>query len=81
MYNRQNNEFIEDDEGEEAAAKKTVFNNARHMENFPCIARHALAAAAAAAAAAAKCITKKNVSRLAAEKNCNSQRRKCHVIN
>ena len=42
MYNRQNNEFIEDDEGEEAAAKKTVFNNARHMENFPCIARHAL---------------------------------------
>ena len=41
MYNRQNNEFIEDGEGEEAAAKKTVFNNARHMENFPCIARHA----------------------------------------
>ena len=70
-------EIMEDRRFKGEEAKKTVFNNARHMENFPCIARHALAAAAAAA----KCITKKNVSRLAAEKNCNSQRRKCHVIN
>ena len=32
--------MIEDEAiGEEV--KKTVFNNARHMENFPCIARHA----------------------------------------
>ena len=34
-------EIMEDRRFKGEEAKKTVFNNARHMENFPCIARHA----------------------------------------